>query len=117
MSDEKRQTPRIAPFVAPCRIRLDERQLAGFITDLSARGARVTCEDECPPVGKDVTLEVKLGRKVLHAYRLPGRVAWSAPAEKGGHSFGLTFAGLAQDEQRAVESVVDEFHRLVSQLS
>ena len=63
-----------------------------------------------------MTLEVKLGRKTLQPHRLTGSIVWER-AEKGGRAFGVTFDGLAADEQAALEAVVEEFHRLASQLS
>ena len=46
MPPDKRRTPRIQPFVAPCRILEDPgpRPLAGYLTDLSTRGAQVSTQ-------------------------------------------------------------------------
>ena len=48
---EQRKTPRIHPFVAPCRVVSESRAVAGYLTDLSEAGARVTCETDPRPTG------------------------------------------------------------------
>lgn len=115
---EKRQTPRIQPYVVPCRILDGDRRVNGYITDLSPRGARITCEQEPPAVGHVVTLEVRFARRHGKA-RLSGRVQWSRPLlhPDKGHDFGLTFEGLQRREQELLEAVVKDFHRQAEQLA
>src|SRR5687767_9454928 len=110
MGEDKRQTPRIQPFVAPCLI-LEEpgpRPLAGYLTDLSPRGAQVSAQGLPPTPEAAVVLEVRLGSEPV-ATRLPARVKWVRPAEHGDwHTFGLTFEGISIAEQGLLDAVVDE---------
>jgi hypothetical protein len=112
MRPEKRRTPRIQPYVAPCRLATGERRLRGYLADLSPAGARVSCDGPAPAVGATVVLEVRLGREPRHS-RLPAEVKWVRADEevKGRHLFGLTFSGVDDEEQRTLQSAVDEFRR------
>jgi hypothetical protein len=114
-SHEKRETPRIQPFVAPCRMIVESRQFTGFVVELSVRGARVLCDDEPPPVGTRAVLEVRFGKQVAHS-RLPAEVKWVKWTRQG-HHFGLTFTEVAADEQKVLDAIVEEFHRRASQLA
>ena len=119
MSQDKRQTPRIQPFVAPCRV-LEEpgpRPLGGYLTDLSLRGAQVSTQGLPPAPEAAVVLEVRLGTEPA-ATRLPARVKWVRAAERGDwHAFGLTFEAIDAAGQRALEAVVEDFRRRAAQLS
>lgn len=117
MSIEKRTTPRIAPFVAPCRLVEGERRLPGYLTDLSLKGARVSCDAEPPQPGTTVVVEVRFGHEVRFSH-LDAEVKWvKAGSGEGGHSLGLTFTGVTPEEQQVLESVVGEFGRRASQLA
>ena len=59
--EEKRQTQRIQPFVAPCRYVLGEERFPGFLTDISEKGGRVHTEVEPPAVGTTLAVEARLG--------------------------------------------------------
>lgn len=115
--DEKRRTPRIQPFVAPCHVVAGTRRLSAYLTDLSLEGARVAC-DAAPPAPEEwVTVEVRLPRQAERS-SLRGRVIWVQPAENGkGHVFGITFEGMSADGQAAVATVLAEFRRLAAELS
>lgn len=119
MGEDKRQTPRIQPFVVPCRV-LEEpgpRPLAGYLTDLSPRGAQVSSRGLPPAPEAAVVLEVRLGSEPV-ATRLPARVKWVRAAEHGDwHTFGLTFEGISAAEQGLLDSVVAEFRRRAAQVS
>jgi hypothetical protein len=119
VSEEKRRTQRIEPFVAPCRVVVEgSRRVPGYLADLSPKGARVACDIEPPKPGVAVVLEVRFGRQVRYS-RIPAEVKWANPAPDKGttHWFGLTFTGISADEQAALDSVVDEFQRRASQLA
>ena len=113
---DKRQTPRIHPFVVPCRIVLGMHRLSAYITDLSLGGGRVHADGEVPNPGTLVTLEVRIGKRVAHS-RIPAVVKWSQAAPKTGQDFGLTFEGLSPGDREALEAVVDEFHRRAAQIA
>ena len=115
---EKRRTPRIQPFVAPCHV-VEEggRRTAGYLTDLGVEGARVTCDSYQPALESWVTVDVRLPRQPDRS-RLAGRVKWVQPAEgRPGHTFGITFEGMSADEQANVAAVLAEFRRLAAELS
>jgi len=112
---EKRKTPRIQPYVAPCVVVDGARRLPAYLTDLSIRGARVSSDDQPPAAHARVVVEVRLGR-AISVSRLPGQVKWVRRHEKG-YEFGLTFVGITSDLQRTLESVVEEFRRLADALS
>lgn len=117
MSAEKRQTPRIAPYVAPCRVVVGARRVPAYLTDLSSKGARVSCDVEPPREGETVVIEVRFGRQVRYS-RLTAEVKWVVAAGgEGGASFGLTFAGLSAEEQAVLESVMEELQRRASLLA
>jgi PilZ domain-containing protein len=119
MPPDKRRTPRIQPFVAPCRV-LEEpgpRPLAGYLTDLSTRGAQVSTQSLPPHPEAAVVLEVRLGSEPTIT-RLPARVKWARAAEHGDwHTFGLTFEAIDTAELRVLEAVVEEFRRRAAQVS
>ncbi len=115
--DEKRRTPRIQPFVAPCQIAAGTRRLSAHLTDLSLEGARVACEAAPPALEEWVTVEVRLPRQAERS-SLPGRVKWVQPAEnRKGHTFGITFEGISAGGQAQVATVLAEFRRLAAELS
>ena len=115
--DEKRRTPRIRPFVAPCQVAAGTRRISAYLTDLSLEGARVACDAEPPAPGDWVTVEVRLPRQ-LERSSLPGRVKWVQPAEsRQGHAFGITFEGMSASGQATLGSVLAEFRRLAAELS
>jgi c-di-GMP-binding flagellar brake protein YcgR len=107
---EKRRTPRIQPYVAPCRVATAERRLRGYLADLSPAGARVSCDGPAPAPGTRVELEVRLGAQ-LRQFRLPAEVKWIRADAEGRHVFGLTFGDVGADARAALESVVEEFRR------
>jgi len=111
---DKRKTPRIRPWVAPCVVVDGARRLPAYFTDLSVRGARLSSEEPPPTAHARVVVEARLGR-ALSPSRLPGQVKWVKPAEKG-HEFGITFVGITSELQRTLESVVEEFRRLADTL-
>ena len=115
--EEKRRTPRIQPFVAPCHVASGARRTAAYLADLSVDGARVTCDAEPPALEEWVTVEVRLPRQAERS-SLPGRVKWVQPAEnRKGHTFGITFEGMSAEGRAAVATVLAEFRRLVAELS
>jgi hypothetical protein len=113
---EKRRTPRIQPYVAPCRVVRGRRRFVAYLTDLSPRGGRVACDGEPPPVGTRVVLEVRIGRRVSHS-RLPAVVKWARRGNGGTHTFGLTFQRISAEARRGLEAVVDDFRRLAAQIA
>ncbi len=112
---EKRKTPRIGPWVAPCIVVDGERRLSAYFTDLSVQGARVSTEEAPPALHARVVVEVRLGR-AADASRVPAQVKWVRPRAKG-CDFGLTFTGVKPELQRMLEGVVEEFRRLADTLS
>lgn len=115
--DEKRRTPRIQPFVAPCHVAAGARRMAAYLTELSLEGARVACDAEPPAPEEWVTIEVRLPRQAERS-NLPGRVKWAQPAEsRKGHIFGITFEGISAEGRDAVAAVLAEFRRLAAELS
>jgi Tfp pilus assembly protein PilZ len=114
---EKRRTPRIQPFVAPCHVASGPRRMAAYLTDLSVDGARVTCDADPPAVEDWVTVEVRLPTQADRS-SLPGRVKWVQPAEnRKGHTFGITFEGMSAEDGATVATVMAEFRRLAAKLS
>jgi PilZ domain len=115
---EKRRTPRIQPYVVPCRILDGDRRLPGYLMDLSVRGARVTCEQDAPAVGQLIVLEVRFARRHGRA-SLGCRVQWSRPLlhPAKGSEFGVTFEGLAPREKELLEAVVRDVHSQAEQLT
>ena len=115
-SAEKRRVSRIAPYVTPCRVSANGRRFSAFMADLSSKGARVSCDQDCLAVGDEVTIEARLGRRVGHVH-LPGVVAWVQPAAQGSAHFGVRFNELPPEDLKLVEDVVQEFQRLAARLS
>jgi len=112
---EKRKTPRIRPWVAPCVVVDGARRLPAYFTDLSVRGARLSTDEPPPAAHARVVVEARLGRAVAPS-RLPGQVKWVKAAGKG-HEFGITFVGITSELQRSLEGVVADFRRLADTLS
>ena len=113
--NDQRKTLRIQPFVAPCRVVTKEHALSGYLTDLSEAGARVTCEADPPAPDVTVTLELRIGRVATRS-RLQARVQW-VQAQASGSIFGLSFAGLPEEQQAALQAVVAEFRRMASEIA
>jgi hypothetical protein len=112
---DQRKAVRIQPFVAPCRVIAGDRGLTGYLTDLSEAGARITCDTEPPKDDAAVTLELRIGRVAARS-RLAAKVEWVKPQESG-HLFGLSFAGMPPEQQKALKAVVAEFRRLASEIA
>jgi hypothetical protein len=94
---------------------LEGRALAGYLTDLSEAGARVTSDGEPPEAHSTVTLELRVGRVPARS-RLSAKVAW-VKKESGGAVFGLSFAELPAEQQKALTTVVAEFKRLADEIA
>ena len=113
---EKRSVRRIQPLVAPCRVRHRARRIPGHLLDLSQRGARLASEDALPKAGSRVVIEARFGS--LPLTRLSGEVEWVKPAPKPavGHLCGVSFRGMTDEQQLALEFVIYEFRRRAAQL-
>jgi hypothetical protein len=109
---EKRKTPRIQPFVAPCKVIDGERKFSGYLIDLSTRGARVSSNAPLASGSQEVVIEVRFNRRAPFS-RLPARVQWMKPGSKPGEAavFGVTFEGIGAAGEALLESVVREFQR------
>lgn len=114
--EEKRHSERIQPFVAACRYVVEEQRVPGFLTDLSAGGARVHSDVEGPPVGAEITVEVRMGHQATHV-RLPATVRWGKPSSRGGFVFGMSFDGIGSEERKILDGVLEEFRRRAAQLA
>ena len=114
MAGEKRETPRIQPFVASCHVVDGARRYAAYLTDLSLAGARISCDAPPPQPEAWITLEVRLGRPPSRV-RLQAQVRWIGLG-RSAHHFGVTFH-LDQEGQRTLSAVVDEFHRRAAELA
>jgi hypothetical protein len=113
---KQRQTERIQPFVAACRYVVEDQRFPGFLMNLSSTGARIHSDSEGPPVSRSITVEVRMGRQATHV-RLPATVRWGQPSSRGGFVFGVSFDGIAGEEQRILEGVIEEFRRRAAQLA
>jgi hypothetical protein len=112
---EKRQHPRIQPFVASCRYLQAEQRVPGFLTDLSRAGARIHTDVEAPATGATITVEVRMGGVATHV-RFPATVRWSQPSGRGGFVFGVSFDGTGPEEQKILDGVIEDFRRRAAQL-
>jgi PilZ domain len=116
-SKDQRKTRRIEPYLAPCHIHVGRRRLSGYVTNLSARGARVYTDEKAPRVGQAMVVAIRL-RARSASHRLPAQVRWVRTASDvtGLHSFGVSFKGLKAEERRSVEAVLIEFRRRAEEL-
>jgi hypothetical protein len=114
VAGEKRETPRIQPFVASCHVVDGTRRYAAYLTDLSLAGARISCDAAPPQPEAWVILEVRLGRPPSRV-RLQAQVRWVGLG-RGTHHFGVTFH-LDHDGQRTLAAVLEEFHRRAAELA
>ena len=110
VQQNRRRSERIQPFVAPCRYVVGEARVPGFVTDISRHGGRVHTEVEPPAQGVSLTVELRVARQPI-ALRLPAVVRWARPGERGGFVFGVSFDGAGEDEQKALDSLVEGFLR------
>ena len=114
MTGDKRETPRIQPFVASCHVVDGARRYGAYLTDLSLSGARVSCDAPPPQPEAWIVLEVRLGRPPSRV-RLQAQVRWVGLG-RSAHHFGVTFP-LDQEGQRTLAAVVDEFQRRAAELA
>lgn len=115
---EKREAPRVTPYLAPCRVVEGERRTPGYMSDLSTKGARVACEGPAPAKGSAVVIEVRFTGRRANA-RLSGLVKWSRGPEgpENLSAFGFVFKDLAPGEAHEVLEAIAEFKRRVAALS
>jgi PilZ domain len=115
---DKRRTSRIEPYLAACRVVVGRRQMSGYVTNLSPRGARVCCDEPPPRVGQKVALEIRFRGERAAATRLLAEARWVRPAgdPTDVHSFGVSFRGISAGQRRAVEQVLHEFRRRAAAL-
>jgi PilZ domain len=114
VTGEKRETPRIQPFVASCHVVDGVRRFGAYLTDLSLAGARISCNETPPRPEAWITIEVRLGRPPSRV-RLQAQVRWVGLG-RSTHHFGVTFH-LDEDGQRTLAAVMDEFHRRAAELA
>ena len=115
---EKRRTPRVQPYVVPCRMELPNgRLLSGYVTDLSPIGAQVSCDGPPPAVGIQVAFEVRLRRGPAWP-RLQAEVKWTQPPsrENASPTCGLTFVQVDPADQALLEGALQDFQRHAAQL-
>jgi hypothetical protein len=117
-SMEKREAPRVAPYLASCRVIDGERKTPGYMSDLSIKGARVACEGPAPAEGAAVVIEVRLTGRRAHS-RLGARVRWSRgpQGDEKLSSFGFVFSDLSEEEAAEVHEAIEEFKRRAAALS
>jgi hypothetical protein len=114
---EKRAVPRIQPFVIRCRLHHGERVHAAYVTDLSAKGARLSCDAEPPAVGTEVEVDVRF-RGHHGACRVRAEVKWvRAQGGGAGHHIGVRFTATTAVARTLIEKVVGEFQEKASRLS
>ena len=109
---EKRGTPRIQPFVTPCKVLEGDQRLSGYLTDLSTAGARISCDASLPVGAHSVVIEVRFARRSGNC-SLPAQIKWMRAGSRPGEAavFGVTFDGIDEDTQALLASVVEEFQR------
>jgi hypothetical protein len=112
---DKREAPRIQPFVASCQVVDGSRRYSAYLTDLSLTGARVSCDAPPPQPDAWVTLEVRLGRPPSRV-RLSAQVRWVGLGRPA-HHFGVTFHSLDDEGRRTLAAVLEEFHRRAAELA
>jgi hypothetical protein len=109
---EKRRTPRIQPYVTPCKVVEGDQRIAGYLTDLSTVGARISCDAALPVGSQSVVIEVRFARRGGSS-SLPARIKWMRAGTRPGEAavFGVTFESLDAEAQALLASVVEEFQR------
>jgi hypothetical protein len=112
---EKRASPRIQPYIVPCVIVKGAKRLPGYLTDLSTRGGRFTCEGTAPAAGTAVYLEFRIGRQV-ESSRLRAAVKWVRRGPGEARSVGFRFERIKTTERTAIEDVVDDFRRRAAEI-
>jgi hypothetical protein len=112
---EKRSSPRIQPYIVPCVIVRGTKRVPGYLTDLSTRGGRFTCEGTAPAAGTAVHLEFRIGRQV-ESSRLRAGVKWIRRGPGETRSVGFRFERIKTTERTAIEEVVEEFHRRAAEI-
>jgi len=114
--NDKRTVGRIQPFVVRCRLHHGGQVQVAYLTDLSSRGARVSCDGTPPPVGAGIEIDVRF-RGPHGSCRLPAEVKWVAEqGASGSHSVGVRFTKTTRAVRDVIESVVGEFREKASRL-
>jgi hypothetical protein len=113
---EKRAVVRIQPFVVRCRLHHGTHVQPAYLVDLSAKGARLSCDGEPPPIGAAVEIEVRF-RGHHGPCRLPAEVKWLAePGRNDARGLGVRFTGTTRAVRDVVEGVMAEFRDKASRL-
>jgi PilZ domain len=116
--EEKRRSPRIQPYVAPCKVLDRARRVSGYVMDLSPTGSRIMVDSEPPAPGSTIVLEVRFARDSPNSV-LPGQVRWVKGPEgpKATFTFGMTFEGLTSEQSQVLSSIVEEFRKRAEDLA
>jgi hypothetical protein len=112
---DKRQIPRVQPFVVPCRVSEGEQRWSGYVTDMSARGAQVSLQHDAPRIGARVVLELRV-RLPRTPVTLAGQVKWQRRSPTA-CIFGITFEEVPEVERQALADALEDFRRLAEELS
>jgi hypothetical protein len=115
---EKRKTPRVGPYVTPCKIATDDGRTSGYLLDLSQRGAQISSGAAPPGPGSAVTLEVKLGAAVSSKIRAV--IRWVQPpfdGPGGMYHFGVGFEDVDADTRKLLDAILEDFRRRAADLA
>jgi hypothetical protein len=117
-SPEKRRVARIHPFVMRCVYVHEGRRASGYLVDLSSHGARLSLTNEPPPVGHEITVELRF-KGQLGRTRIRAQVKWTRGDRQDSSRFlaGLRFVALANGERRVLDQVLDEYQRKAALLA
>ncbi|MBN2370550.1 MAG: PilZ domain-containing protein [Vicinamibacteria bacterium] len=113
---ERRLEPRIQPFVQRCVALAGDRRIPGYVTDLSARGARIISPEKPPPVGTPVILEMAF-RRPERRVRIMGSMKWAhSQRDKKDFVFGLAFVDLKREDEELLARVIADFAERAARL-
>jgi len=93
------------------------RRISGYVTSLSAKGARVYCDERPPRVGQKLSLEIRFKERT-EPTRLLSEARWVRLADDPTevHSFGVSFRSMSAGDRRAIEAILKEFRRRAAML-
>ena len=109
VSQKERRAFRRWDCLMPCRCEGQDRNLEGFIVNLSYGGAGIVTSSELPTEGSEMEVTI---RPVNEKVQLRSKVVWISAQgmERGPANFGVEFLGSLQERQDKIRKFFPKYY-------